>query len=49
MAFSKLKAHLRAAAARTFDDIVKVMGDICCLLTPEECENFFKHMNYAAD
>jgi len=28
-AFSKLKAHLRAAAARNFDDIVKAVGDIC--------------------
>jgi len=47
-AFSKLKAHLRAAAARNFDDIVKAVGDICSLFTPEECWNFFKAMNYVA-
>ena len=49
MAFSKLKAHLRAAAARTFDEIVKAVGDICSLFTPEECWNFFKAMNYVAE
>ena len=49
MAFSKLKAHLRAAAARTFDEVVKAVGDICALFRPEECWNFFKAMNYVAE
>ena len=49
MAFSKLKAHLRAAAARTFDEIVKAVGDICSLFTPEECWSFIKAMNYVAE
>jgi len=40
---------LRAAAARTFDDIVKAVGDICSLFTPQECWNFFKAMNYVAE
>ena len=39
MAFSKLKAHLRAAAARTIDDLWKAIGSICALFPPEECSN----------
>lgn len=42
MAFSKLKAHLRAAAARNFKDLTNAIGDICSLFTPTECWNFFK-------
>jgi transposase len=49
MAFSKLKAHLRKAAARTYEDLWKATGDICTLFTPTECRNFFKAMNYVAD
>lgn len=37
MAFSKLKAHLRAAAARTFDTLWRAIGDICDLYDSEEC------------
>jgi hypothetical protein len=39
MAFSKLKAHLRAKAARTIDDLWKAIGNICSLFTPNECAN----------
>jgi transposase len=49
LAFSKLKAHLRKAAARTFDDLIKAIGDICQLFSPEECANFFKAAGYAPD
>ena len=31
MAFSKLKAHLRARNARTIDDLWRAIGDICRL------------------
>jgi transposase len=48
MAFSKLKAHLRAAAARTFDALWKAVGDICGLYDPEECWNYFKAAGYAS-
>ena len=41
MAFSKLKAHLRARAARTIDDLWKAIGQICGLFEPEECKNYF--------
>jgi transposase len=49
MAFSKLKAHLRKAAARTFDDLIKTIGDICNLFKPEECWNYFKAAGYASN
>lgn len=49
MAFSKLKAHLRAASARTFDALWKAVGDICDLYDPEECWNYFKAAGYASD
>ena len=41
MAFSKLKAHNRTAAARTIDDLWKAIGSICALFSPEECSNYF--------
>lgn len=46
MAFSKLKARLRAAAARTIDDLWKAIGSICALFTPEECSNYFEAAGY---
>jgi transposase len=49
MAFAKLKAHLRKAAARTIDALWRAVGDICSLFTPEECWNFFKAHSYVAD
>ena len=49
MAFAKLKAHLRRIAARTFDDLLAAVGDICGLFNPTECQNFFKAAGYASD
>lgn len=49
MAFAKLKAHLRAAQARTFDALWRTVGDICHLITPAECRNLFKHAGYASN
>jgi len=49
MAFSKLKAHLRGAAARTFEALWAALGDICGLFDPDECWNFFKAAGYASD
>ena len=49
MAFSKLKAHLRKAAARTFDALIEAIGDICNLYDPTECWNYFKAAGYGAD
>jgi transposase len=49
MAFSKLKAHLRKAQARTFDALWRTLGNICLLFNANECWNFFKAMKYASD
>jgi hypothetical protein len=46
MAFAKLKAHLRAAAARTIDALWKAIGNICALVSPQECSNYFKAAGY---
>ena len=46
MAFSKLKAHLRKAAARTYDEVWQAIGQICNLFTPQECRNYFKACGY---
>jgi transposase len=48
MAFSKLKAHLRRIGARTFDQLIAAIGDVCGLFTPVECWNFFKAAGYAS-
>lgn len=48
LAFSKLKAHLRAACARTFDALWRAIGSICDLFSPQECWNYFKAAGYAA-
>jgi transposase len=49
MAFSKLKAHMRAAQARTYDALWKPIGEICTLFESEECWNFFNASGYASD
>ncbi len=49
MAFAKLKAHLRAARARTYDALWRAVGDICSLFEPRECWNFLRHAGYASD
>ena len=46
LAFSKLKACLKKAGARTIDDLCKAVGEICDLYTPQECQNYFKTAGY---
>lgn len=46
MAFAKLKAHLRARAVRTIDDLWKAIGNICAIFTPQECSNYFNAAGY---
>lgn len=48
-AFSKLKAHLRRVGARTYDELIAAIGDICDLFHPTECRNFFQHAGYVSD
>ena len=45
-AFSKLKALLRAKAARTFDDLWRMLGSLLDCFTPVECNNFLRHAGY---
>ena len=40
-AFSKLKAFLRKAAARTIPDLWDVIRDALPLFTPEDCASYF--------
>ena len=49
LAFAKLKAHLRRIGARTYDQLIAAIGDICSLFDPTECWNFFHAAGYASD
>jgi transposase len=49
MAFAKLKALLRKAAARTYDDLWKAVGHVCDLFTEDECLNYFIAAGYKPD
>lgn len=46
MAFSKLKALIRKAAARTYDELWQAVGNVCKIFTDEECYNFFVAAGY---
>lgn len=48
-AFSKLKAMLRKAAARTVDQLWNAIALIIETFTPTECENYFAAAGYDAD
>ena len=47
LAFAKLKAALRASAARGWDDLSRATADALNTFTPEHCTNFFRHAQYA--
>ena len=49
MAFSKLKALLRKAAARTIDDLWRVIGQCLGQFSPLECRNYFQAAGYDPD
>src|SRR4051812_43521029 len=48
LAFSKLKALLRAKAIRTADALGKALGDLCGSFSPRECANYFRHDGYSS-
>jgi len=48
MAFSKLKALIRKAAARTYDDLWRTVGHVCDLFTTAECRNYLEAAGYEA-
>ena len=46
LAFAKLKAFLRAARPRSFDQVVELMRVAITLFTPAECANFIRYCGY---
>ncbi len=48
-AFAKLKALLRRAAARTIEELWRVIGDSLDAFSPTECADYFAHAGYDAD
>ena len=46
MAFSKLKAGLKKAAARTINDLWELIGKLIEEFKPIECQNYFKAAGY---
>lgn len=45
-AFAKLKAFLRAARPRSFDDVCTLMRDAIPRYTPTECGHYMQHAGY---
>jgi transposase len=48
MAFAKLKAFLRAAAARTIPDLWEALKHALDIFLPLECQNYFATTEYTA-
>ena len=48
LAFAKLKAHLRQAAARTLDDLYSALASSLNSFSPTHCQAFFRHAHYAS-
>jgi transposase len=48
LAFGKLKALLRKAAARTVDDLESAIARLLDQFTPQECRAYFRHCGYSA-
>jgi transposase len=46
LAFAKLKAFLRAARPRTFDQVCDLIAIALPLFTPEECAHYIRHCGY---
>ena len=48
LVWSKVKALLRAAAARTFEAVVDAAGIALRAVTPADCDGYFRHCGYDA-
>ena len=46
LAFAKLKAFLRAARPRTFEQVCELMAAALGLFLPDECANYVRHCGY---
>jgi transposase len=49
MAFSKFKAFLRKAAARTISELEEAIAKAIDTFTPQDCENYFAAAGYDCD
>ena len=47
-AFSKVKAHLRKASARTREALVEAMGEALSVITPRDAQGWFAHCGYGS-
>jgi transposase len=47
-AFSKMKAILRKAGARTKETLLEAMAEALCAVTPEDAAGWFRHCGYNA-
>lgn len=47
LAFAKLKALLRQAAARSVDALWRTIGRLLDTFSPQECANYLEHAGYA--
>jgi len=45
--WSKVKQHLRSAAARTFDALQEAVTSALNTITPDDCIGYFRHCGYA--
>lgn len=45
--WSKVKASVRATAARTFDTLVEAVGQAMAQVTPADCQGYFQNCGYA--
>jgi transposase len=48
LAFAKLKAHLRHAAARTLEDLYSALAAALQSFSAQHCQAFFRHAQYAS-
>lgn len=48
LAFAKLKAHLRQAAARSLEDLYSALASSLDSFSPTHCRGFFRHAQYAS-
>ena len=44
--WSKVKAHLRGAKARTYDNLVKVIGQALATISPKDAKGYFFSCGY---
>lgn len=49
LAFAKLKAHLRQAAARTLNDLQLALAQSLKTFSPIHCQGFFRHAQYGTN